>query len=95
MKRLRIAQAEGRNWKSEMDNFSMMYRSTPHSTTVVNPAELLFRRRIRTKLPHLQEFGIEVCVRDRDSEKKAKGKVYAEWKGMHVKVRFEKVIRCY
>ena len=32
LKRLRIAQAEGRNWKSEIDNFLMMYRSTPHST---------------------------------------------------------------
>ena len=62
-----------------MDNFLMMYRSTPHSiaTTGVSPAELLFRRRIRTKLPHLQEFSIEDEVRDRDSERKAKGKVYA------------------
>ena len=32
LKRLRIAQAEDRNWKSEIDNFLMMYRSTPHST---------------------------------------------------------------
>ena len=61
-----------------MDNFSMMYRSTPHSITGVSPAELLFRRRIRTKLPHLQEFGIEDEDRDRDGGRKAKGKVYAE-----------------
>ena len=76
LKRLRIAQAEGRNWKSEMDNFLMMYRRTPHSTGV-SLAELLFRRRISTK-PHLQEFSIEDKVRDRDSERKAKGKVYAD-----------------
>ena len=63
-----------------MDNFLMMYRSTPHSTTGVSPAEILFRRRIRTKLPRLQEFGIEDEVRDRDSERKAKGKVYVECK---------------
>ena len=56
----------------------MMYCSTPHSTTGVSPAELLFKRRIRTKLPHLKEFGIEDDVRDRDSQRKAKGKVYAE-----------------
>ena len=61
-----------------MDSFSMMYRSTPHSITGVSPAELLFRRRIRTKLPHLQEFGIEDEDRDRDGGIKAKGKVYAE-----------------
>ena len=42
LKRLRIAQAEGRNWKSEMDKFLMIYRSTPHSATGVSPAELLF-----------------------------------------------------
>ena len=78
LKRLRIAQAEGRNGKSEMDNFLMMYRSTPHSTTGVSQTELLFRRHIRTKLPHLQEFSIEDEVRDRDSERKEKGKVYAD-----------------
>ena len=42
LKRLRIAQAEGRNWRSEIDDFLMMYRITPHSTTGVSPAELLF-----------------------------------------------------
>ena len=80
LKRLRIAQAEGCGWKSEMDKFLMMYRSTPHSTTGVSPAELLFERRIRIKLPHLQEFSIEDEVRDRDSERKEKGKVYADCK---------------
>ena len=80
LKRLCIAQAEGRNWRSEMDDFLMMYRSTPHSTTGVSPAELLFGRRIRTKLPQLQEFTVGDEVRDRDSERKEKGKVYADCK---------------
>ena len=55
-----------------------MYGSTPHSTTGVSPAELLFRRRIRTKLPHLQEFSIENEVRDLDNDRKEKAKVYAD-----------------
>ncbi|KAL9970182.1 hypothetical protein ACROYT_G022515 [Oculina patagonica] len=80
LKRLRIAQEEGRNWKSEMDSFLVMYRSTPHSTTGFSPAELLFRRRVKTKLPQLQEFRIEDEVRDRDSERKEKGKVYADYR---------------
>ena len=63
-----------------MDDFLMMYRSTPHSTTGVSPAEMLFGRRIRTKLPQLQEFTVEDEVRDRDSERKEKGKVYAHCK---------------
>ena len=46
-----------------MDDFLMMYRSKPHSTTGISHAELLFGRKIRTKLPHLQEFLCEdeVC----------------------------------
>ena len=32
-----------------------MYRSTPHSTTGVSPAELLFNRKLRTKLPQLEK----------------------------------------
>ena len=56
-------------------------RSTPNSTTGVSLAELLFRRRIRTKLPHLQEFSIEFEdeVRDRDSDRKEKGKMYVDY----------------
>ena len=34
-------------------------------------------------------------VRDRDSDRKEKGKVYADCQGMHVKARLEKAIRCY
>ena len=78
LKRLRIAQTEGRNWKSEIDNFLVMYRRTPRSTTGVSPAELLFRRRIRTKLTHLQEFSIEDEARDLDNDRKGKAKVYAD-----------------
>ena len=80
LKRLRISQAEGRDWRSQMDDFLMMYRSTPHSTTGVSPAELLFGRKIRTKLPQLQEFTCDDEVRDRDSERKEKGKMYADCK---------------
>jgi len=58
----------------------MMYRSTPHSTTGISPAELLFGRRIRTKLAQLQEFTGEDEVRDRGSERKEKGKLYADRK---------------
>ena len=72
----------------------MMYRGSPHSTTAVIPAEVLFRRRIRTKLPHLQEFSNEDEARERDSETKGKGKVSADCQS-NTRERFEKVIRCY
>ena len=54
-----------------MDDFLMTSRSTPHSTTRISPAEFLFGRSIRT----LQEFTVEDEVRDRDSERKGKGKI--------------------
>ena len=95
LKRLRIAQAEGRDWRSQMDDFLMMYRSTPHSTTGISHAELLFGRTIRTKLLHLQEFLCEDEVRDRDSERKEKGKMYADCKRHACENTFRKVTKCY
>ena len=75
LKRLRIAEAEGRDWRSQMDDFLMMY-----STTGVSPAEFLVGRKVRTKSPQLQEFTCEDEIRDRDSERKEKGKMYADCK---------------
>ena len=80
LRRLRISQAVSRDWRSQMDKFLIVYRSTPHSTTGVSPAELLFGRKIRTKIPQLQEFTCHDEVRDRESERKEKGKMYADWK---------------
>ena len=56
-----------------------MYRTTPHSTTGVSQSELLFKRKIRTKLPALEDFSFDdLEVRDRDSEIKEKAKQYAD-----------------
>ncbi|VDI71195.1 Hypothetical predicted protein [Mytilus galloprovincialis] len=79
MKRVKIAQAEGHDWKLELSKFFIMYRSTAHSTTGVSPSELLFGRKIRTKLPELIDYNInDFEVRDRDAEQKEKGKIYAD-----------------
>ena len=79
MQRIRIAQTEGKNWRDELLNYLMCYRSTPHCTTGVSPAEALFKRSMRTKLPELsrpnvadEEFG------ERDHLQKMKGKEYAD-----------------
>ena len=77
MKRVRIAHAEGRDWKSELDKFLIMYRNTPHTTTGVCPSQLLFGRKLRTKLPELFDYNVnDLKVRDRDAERKEKGKIY-------------------
>ena len=80
MKRIRIAQAEKRDWKKAVQEYLIAYRSTPHTTTGVSPAELLFGRKIRTKLPDLQIYVPDEDVRDRDLEKKEKSRVYTDTK---------------
>ena len=55
------------------------YRTTPHSTTGVSPARLLFGREIRSKIPELIHVHPEDSeVRDRDAEMKQKQKAYAD-----------------
>ena len=46
LKRMKIAQAEGKEWKKEVCKYLVAYRSTPHTTTGVSPAELLFGRKM-------------------------------------------------
>ena len=75
MKRIRIAQAEARDWKNELDKCLIMYRNTPHSVTGVCPSQLLFGHKLRTKLPELIDYKVDdISVRDRDAENKEKGK---------------------
>ena len=80
LKRMKIAQAEGKEWKKEIRKYLVTYRSTPHTTTDVSSAELLFGRKMRTKLPELEGESTECEMRDRDGEMKAKAKWYADKK---------------
>ena len=77
---MRIAQAEGKQWKEEVRKYLIAYRSAPHITTGVSPAELLFGRKTRTKLPKFREDRVTSEVQDRDREMKAKAKLYADKK---------------
>ena len=81
MKRIRIAHSEGKNWREEINTYLMMYRSSPHSVTGISPAELMFGRKMRTKIPQISDFtSDDIEVRDRDSEEKEKGKDYSDSK---------------
>ena len=82
LKSMKITHAEGKNWIEELPTFLLAYRSTPHSTTGVSPAELLFKRRLRTKLPELSiDTQMELqSIRDADTLKKMEGKEYADRK---------------
>ena len=49
---VRTAHIENRDWKTAVDRFMMAYRATPHPSTGVAPAHLMFPgRRFKTLLP--------------------------------------------
>ena len=81
LKAMRVARSEGRDWQKELQKFLLGYRSTPHTTTGVSPAKLLFGREIRSKLPgeeELRSASNDTEVLDRDRERKQKGKDYGD-----------------
>lgn len=82
MKRIRIAQAEKRDWRKGLLEYVAAYRSVPHTTTGKSPAEALFGRKIRTKIPEILVSNelLDFEMRDRDGEKKGIGKRYADEK---------------
>ena len=80
---IKVACVEKKNWQNELNKFLLAYRSTPHTVIGESPAELLFGRKLRTKLPKLEEVhrsGRESEAKDRDSENKMKGKSYVDVK---------------
>ena len=50
---IQTAHVENKVWQQELHWALLQYRSTPHSMTQVPPAELLFNRTVRGKLPVL------------------------------------------
>ena len=50
-KLLHTAAAEGKDPRREVEKYLLQYRATPHPTTGKSPAEMLYNRKIRTKLP--------------------------------------------
>lgn len=73
LKRLQISCALKRNWRKDLDDYLIMYYSTPHSVTGKTPTELLTGRTIRTKIPSLKELETAPSnedFRDRDWNQK-------------------------
>ena len=51
-KLLHTCSTEGKDPRKELNKFLLQYRATPHLPTGRSPAEMLFNRRIRTKIPN-------------------------------------------
>ena len=77
-KAIRAACVENKNWKQEMFNFLKNYRATKHATLKKAPAEILFSRNIKTRLPQITVKSSDMKLRDTDKIKKAKMKTYAD-----------------
>ena len=80
LKAMRLARAEGKPWQQELLKYLVAYRSTLNSTTGVSLAELLYGRKIRTKMAEFERAEeeempgtIEQQARDQDAERKQRG----------------------
>jgi len=69
---IQISQLKKSDWRKELLQYLLMYRSTAHSVTGRSPTELLFNRKIRDKLPTLKEREERLEVRNKDALNKAK-----------------------
>lgn len=81
LKRLKIGKLENRNLQDCLNEYLMMYNSTPHSVTGKTPSELFFKRLNRDKIPTLQDISNkedDTEIRDKDREQKERGKNYGD-----------------
>lgn len=86
LKRLRISQELGKDWRNELRLYLITYHSSKHPTTGKSPGELMFGRQIKSKLPTISNFLEDDGVRERDAVMKEKGKEYSD-KRRHAKER--------
>lgn len=81
-KAIKTARAEHRNWVQELSRFLLSYRTTPHRSTNVPPAQLLFNRPVRGALPMLNPKDKVVNrhneAKQNDIKSKNKGREYAD-----------------
>jgi hypothetical protein len=78
-KQYRTAHAEAISWKQSLYKFLRNYRATPHTSTGVAPADLMFGRPMRTRLPELKpEPSNDKAVRKQDKTAKDRMKADAD-----------------
>jgi hypothetical protein len=78
---IRSANTMDRDWRQVLNEFLRNYRSTPHSTTGVAPAVLLYGENRTNRLPTVVEEAARadlVSVKERDAEAKRKAAAYAD-----------------
>ena len=82
---------EKKDWKRETYKFLFSYRNSPHSTTKVPPAEMMFQRKLRHLIPTISpdiDLNLHKEVDNNDQYAKEKAKAYtdnrfkSEWKDL-------------
>ena len=71
---------EKKNPRQELYKFLRNYRATPHASTGRSPAELLYNRKMKTRLPQFSKPAHDPELRARDADAKARQKHYKDGK---------------
>ena len=83
-KAIRASLAEGSDWIAAVEEYLAAYRRTPHTSTGMPPADLMFGRRINDTIPSLQRSqpvkATQAAIASRDSAAKARMKEFADKK---------------
>ena len=82
-KAIQRAHIEGKDWKKEIEKFLLAYRSTPHSSTGIAPADLLLKHHTRTDIPQILPTSkslLDSKSEQKDASSKCKAKEYTEKK---------------
>ncbi|XP_053687193.1 uncharacterized protein K02A2.6-like [Sabethes cyaneus] len=78
LKRLKISNALYGDWKTELDDYLILYNNNPHSVTGQPPSELLQNRKLRFKIPQTDDISTTPPItefRDRDLKQKFDSKM--------------------
>ena len=80
MKAVRSAYFERTNWRKQLQNFLFTYRNTPHCTTKLSPAQVMFQRETSFTIPsmkkRLEERTINQQARETQEQAKQQRKTY-------------------
>ena len=69
---IKISNSSNIYWKQELFKFLRNYRSCPHSSTNIAPAQIIFNRKFRTKIPeYRKELTNPTDIRKTDERSKA------------------------
>ena len=84
MKVIQSAYKEQNDWENALQEFLFSYRVTPHSSTQIPPADLMYSRRIRYTLPdisiEINSKSMQSTLQWNDSLAKQKGLNYTAGK---------------